>query len=593
MIYGLRLAFAVGLCALLPFLARAAMFPADSPVVQLSKSTFKREVLDIEKPTFVAFTAPWCGHCKKLAPEYHKAAVNLDGIVKFANIDCDEDVNKGICAEYRIQGFPTLKLFPATKKRIPRDYQGERMAKPLVEYAKNSLPMGARKLAAEELQGWLDEAPWRPKVILFSDKPKSSPLYRSLALDFRKTIDFAFMRGDESLVRSSARLVLGIDMPTAATLPVLMIVPARNVSDSGDVAELQKGVFETYVGQLKYRPIKAWLEKVAPSMGAGKKVNKSVASKQSAKAKANSAGGKVSNKYADEVIPEGGAVEWKARVPLTKEQEAQVRAQEEGKKKIKQMAEEAKRKAKEADDGPIVDESAPLDGSWEDTMQEIERSGKIADQLRAEVEEAGRKTRKFAGLFNPGVKEDGSEAASGDSILDKAGNAYENVAQKVFDATTGAQAVVQDTAQKIVSAVTGEKSSPFERKSEALMKQFSKWMAGEAPQEWEEQLGDTYARAQAEAEELLRKDPEEAARQAWASEEWLLGELRKDKERMYDVMTTEQRAQVDNMIELIESRLSKKERLNPFARDEKAQFPFSQEQVSGGGDEKKKSHDEL
>ena len=149
---------------------QAALFPSKTPVVQLSQSNFKREVLDIEKPTMVMYSAPWCGHCQRLAPDFHKAATSLDGIVKFANVDCDQDANKGLCAQYQIQGFPTLKLFPATKKRLPREYRGERNAKSLIEYTKESLPMGARKVAPAELDAYVNEDPSRPKVILFSDK---------------------------------------------------------------------------------------------------------------------------------------------------------------------------------------------------------------------------------------------------------------------------------------------------------------------------------------------------------------------------------------------------------------------------------------
>jgi protein disulfide-isomerase A6 len=149
---------------------QAALFPPKTPVVDLTQANFKKEVLSIEKPTIVMFSAPWCGHCKNLAPHFHKAASNLDGIVKFANIDCDQDSNKGTCATYGIQGFPTIKLFPATKKRLPREYRGERTANALIEYAKETLPMGARKVAAEELDKYVNDEAGRPKVILFSNK---------------------------------------------------------------------------------------------------------------------------------------------------------------------------------------------------------------------------------------------------------------------------------------------------------------------------------------------------------------------------------------------------------------------------------------
>lgn len=149
---------------------QAALFSSKVPVVQLNQSNFKKEILSIEKPTIVMFSAPWCGHCKNLVPHFSKAANTLDGIVKFANLDCDADMNKGLCAQYQIQGFPTLKLFPATKKRLPRDYRGERTAQALVEFAKETLPQGARRITPTELEQYVNENPSRPKVILFSNK---------------------------------------------------------------------------------------------------------------------------------------------------------------------------------------------------------------------------------------------------------------------------------------------------------------------------------------------------------------------------------------------------------------------------------------
>lgn len=599
----------LGLAAALPLLVSAAMFPANSPVVQLNQSTFKAEVLDIEKPTLVAFTAPWCGHCQRLAPEFHKAAVNLDGIVKFANLDCDQDVNKGICAQHQIQGFPTIKLFPATKKRLARDYRGERTAKALVEFAKDTLPMGVRKLKGEELEGWVNESPARPKVILFSTKPKSSPLYRSLALDFRKTMDFAFMRGDEQLVRSTGRLVLGIDIPTAATLPVLMIVPARQPGDDGEFQALEKGKFETYVGPLKYRKIKAWLDEVGPRVGAGK------SGKVAARANKAKVQPDVKRKQDEEVIPEGGFVEWKAQNPRAR---SQSEGTAESSKASADRSSSENGAASDADDEPVMDESAPGKNTWRGKMLDIERAGELADKFRAEAEEVGRRTRKFASLFSPPIKEEGDgnasdqlagkaengetdegsllekvKAAAG-SVADKASKAYDDASQAVFDAAKNVHDQAQEKARQV-----GQTGKPFDRKSEALMQQFQKWMKGEAPQEWEEQLGDQFARAQAEAEELLRNDPEEAARQAWQSEEWLLKQMRGDRDRMADVMTVEQKAQVDNMIELIENRMANKERMSPFQRDKNTQFPFAQDTAAEQAppvvhqDATKQSHDEL
>ena len=58
---------------LLSFLATLAVA---SDVVDLTKDTFETHVKD-NALTLIEFFAPWCGHCKALAPEYEEAATSL------------------------------------------------------------------------------------------------------------------------------------------------------------------------------------------------------------------------------------------------------------------------------------------------------------------------------------------------------------------------------------------------------------------------------------------------------------------------------------------------------------------------------------
>jgi protein disulfide-isomerase A6 len=72
----------------------------------------------------IEFFAPWCGHCKNLAPEYKKAAEKVGGMAKVVAVDCDEEQNKPLCGSFQIQGFPTIKLFSSGAKGLPEDYNG-------------------------------------------------------------------------------------------------------------------------------------------------------------------------------------------------------------------------------------------------------------------------------------------------------------------------------------------------------------------------------------------------------------------------------------------------------------------------------------
>ena len=70
--------------------------------------------------------APRCGHCKRLAPEYEKAAAQLaenDPPIVLAAVDADAEKELG--SQYGVQGFPTLKIF---RKGRVFDYTGDRQS---------------------------------------------------------------------------------------------------------------------------------------------------------------------------------------------------------------------------------------------------------------------------------------------------------------------------------------------------------------------------------------------------------------------------------------------------------------------------------
>ncbi|CAL9114412.1 unnamed protein product [Musa textilis] len=109
-------------------------------VITLDASNFSESV---SKHDFIVveFYAPWCGHCKKLAPEYEKAALVLsenDPPIALAKIDCNENVNKEIASKYEIRGFPTLKIFRNGGEGV-QEYKGPREADGIVEYLRKQV----------------------------------------------------------------------------------------------------------------------------------------------------------------------------------------------------------------------------------------------------------------------------------------------------------------------------------------------------------------------------------------------------------------------------------------------------------------------
>ncbi|KDN44078.1 disulfide isomerase [Tilletiaria anomala UBC 951] len=117
--------------------------PPPSPppaAVQLNADNFDRIALDPTKDVLVEFYAPWCGHCKNLAPIYDKVAKdfeNEDDVV-VAQFDADQANHKTIGEKYQISSYPTLLFFPralpGTTDKFPRPCNAGRTEEALVEY---------------------------------------------------------------------------------------------------------------------------------------------------------------------------------------------------------------------------------------------------------------------------------------------------------------------------------------------------------------------------------------------------------------------------------------------------------------------------
>lgn len=121
-----------------------------SASVELTSSNFDELVLKSKDLWIVEFFAPWCGHCKKLAPEWKKAANNLKGKVKLGHVDCDSD--KSLMSRFSVQGFPTILVFGADKD-TPVPYEGARTASAIESFALEQLETNVAPPEVTELTG--------------------------------------------------------------------------------------------------------------------------------------------------------------------------------------------------------------------------------------------------------------------------------------------------------------------------------------------------------------------------------------------------------------------------------------------------------
>ena len=81
----------------------------------VKENNFQSEVLNVDQPVLVDFTAVWCPPCKMIDPIVKQLAQDWDGKVKVVKLDADENPN--ILMQFGVLGFPHLCFSRAGKSR--------------------------------------------------------------------------------------------------------------------------------------------------------------------------------------------------------------------------------------------------------------------------------------------------------------------------------------------------------------------------------------------------------------------------------------------------------------------------------------------
>ncbi|CAM8995890.1 unnamed protein product [Rhodiola kirilowii] len=131
-------------------------FNVDGRVIELVDSNIDAAISTFDY-ILIDFYAPWCGHCKRLAPELDAAAPILSGLkepVVIAKVDADK--YSSLAYKHEIDGYPTLKLF---MHGVPTNYNGPRKAEALVRYLKKFVAPNVSVLDSDSaVKSFVEEA---------------------------------------------------------------------------------------------------------------------------------------------------------------------------------------------------------------------------------------------------------------------------------------------------------------------------------------------------------------------------------------------------------------------------------------------------
>lgn len=148
------------LAATLALVASAAA----SAVIDLTPDNFDSLITNSGKPALVEFFAPWCGHCKKLAPVYEELATAFESQkekVIIAKVDADE--HKDLGRRFGVQGFPTLKWFDG-KSKDPVDYNSGRDLESLSAFIQEKTGVKSRAAKVESNVEMLTDTTFKQQV---------------------------------------------------------------------------------------------------------------------------------------------------------------------------------------------------------------------------------------------------------------------------------------------------------------------------------------------------------------------------------------------------------------------------------------------
>ncbi|XP_039482239.1 sulfhydryl oxidase 1 [Drosophila santomea] len=148
-------------------------------VVRLTVNNFNSTVVDQNRGALVEFYNTYCGHCRRFAPTYKAVAEHLlpwSEVLIVAAIDCAAEENNGVCRNYEVMGYPTLRYLGPGFQPGPQHY-GQSLQTQDINEIREIL---AGMVAAENLTSSHNNSYW-PNFHSLTENDSASSLFEGLS----------------------------------------------------------------------------------------------------------------------------------------------------------------------------------------------------------------------------------------------------------------------------------------------------------------------------------------------------------------------------------------------------------------------------
>jgi len=126
-------------------------------VHKVVNSNFQELVMKSDKHVFLKVYAPWCGHCKKMAPAWEEFAKNMESRYDDVVIAEYDATANDLESAYQIKGYPTVFWCEKGNKGNPVKYEGARTLDAWTQFINDKIPEGEEEIVEEAKEESKDE----------------------------------------------------------------------------------------------------------------------------------------------------------------------------------------------------------------------------------------------------------------------------------------------------------------------------------------------------------------------------------------------------------------------------------------------------